>query len=239
MPQVRDARDIINSHSTATRSSEDANYVCTVVNLIPIDIDEQRPHMFPSSFMIPGAEKDGEMGLFYVGEGIHYIPDPFEERSFKQVTSPHEMARSLCDDYTSAHIGISDDAKPGLFWVPGRCTEQEIRTKYAKQLAAATELQRNWYRNLVALADVDWEKSKNRLAVSDLQRIGAKALGIQKEWVEFRNLETVSCPYCNIAVQPGAIKCHNCKEVIDVEAYNRLTAKVNKPAEGTRLSIGG
>jgi hypothetical protein len=211
-------------------------YACTVVNLLPRELFEDKPHLLPNTFLIPPATfRDGkfEIAVLHVTEAIHYVPNPLIDEgkpgsSFRVVTPPNELARSLVDDYKSGNICLSPEAEPGLFWVEGLLTAEEIKELHEDEIREADRKQRNWFRNLVALADADWEKNHNRLAVSDLQRLAARCLGINKDWVEMEQMETVRCPFCTISIPTSAIKCPNCKEVVSKEGYRKLTEQLSK-----------
>lgn len=211
-------------------------YSCTVVSLLPYTLHEEKPHMLPSTFIVPAASMDGKrLGILWVREGIHYIPNPLMDEgkpgaSIKQVTTPSEMARSICEDYNCAHVALGEDASPGLFWVPGRVIQKDVEKNHSKRLNVMKLMQRNWFHNLCVMADADWEKNHDMRAVSDLQRLAARSLGIQRQWVEFRLEEMTRCPYCNSSVSPTAAVCANCKEVIDRSKYAKLKSEfdVNK-----------
>ena len=208
-------------------------YSCTVVSLLPYELREEKPHMLPSTFIIPAASMDGKkLGILWVREGVHYIPNPLMDEgkpgaSIKQVTTPAEMARSICEDYNCAHVALGEDASPGLFWVPGRLVQRNIEKMYSKRLEAARLKQKNWFHNLCVMADADWEKNHDMRAVSDLQRLAAKNMGINRQWVEFRMEEMTRCPYCNSPLSPSAAVCGNCKEVINKTKYAKLKAEFN------------
>lgn len=199
-------------------------YGCTVVSLLPREIFEEKPHMLPSSFRIPAAEY-GDISIIHVEEGIHYVPNPFDPGSLKQTTSPAEMARSIVDDYVTAHICLGDNCGPGLFWVEGRLTVKEVKDNYRKKLKEYKEKQDNWFHALCAMADADWHKNHNMLAVSDLQRMAARSLGLvdRYEWVQLQTQVTIECPFCKFRITPDSVKCLNCREVVNQKAYERLT----------------
>lgn len=201
-------------------------HACTIVSMLPFELNEEKPHMLPSSFRIPAA-KDGKYGIAHIEEGLHYIANPLIDEgkpgsSIKQVTLPDDMARSIVDDYASAQVCLGENATPGIFWVPGRLTLKQVLENYPKLVKKYEALQLGWFRNLCSLADADWEKNHNRLAVSDLQRNAARTLGVKKEWVDFKVEETDTCPFCSTAVSKTAVKCSNCKEVLDVKRYNDM-----------------
>ena len=106
--------------------------------------------------------------------------------------------------------------------VEGRLTKAEVKKHYARKINETSEAQNHWFHALAALADADWQRNHNMLSVSDLQRMAAQHLGIQKDWVSFTMHETEPCPFCKFALAPGAIKCINCKEIVDQKAYDKL-----------------
>lgn len=203
-------------------------YACTVVSLLPYELHEEKPHMLPSTFIIPAASMDGRVfGILHVREGIHYIPNPLMDEgkpgsTIKQTTSPAEMARSICEDYNCAHVALGEDAQPGLFWVPGKLTQKDVISYHGKRLLAIKKRQKNWFHNLCVMADADWQKNHDMRAVSDLQRLAAKSLGINREWVEFKMEEMTKCPYCNSSLSPDAAVCANCKEIVNKTKYDNL-----------------
>lgn len=218
-------------------------YSCTVVSLLPYELREEKPMMLPSTFIVPAASLDGKiLGILHVREGIHYIPNPLMDEgkpgaSIRQVTTPSEMARSICDDYNCAHVALSEDASPGLFWVPGKLLQRDIEKHHAKRLAANRKRQQNWFHNLCIMADADWEKNHDMRAVSDLQRLAATSLGIQKQWVEFRMEEMIRCPYCNSVISPNSAICAHCKEVVNKARYDKIKGSFD--ITGFVNSLGG
>jgi len=206
-------------------------YACTVVNLLPYDIREEKPHMLPSAFNIPAGKKnpDGSVtpGILHVADGIHYIPNPIIDdgkpgSSIKQTTPAREMARSICEDYNCAHVATDDGAEPGLFWVDGRLEADEVLEHYKDLYEFRLARMKNWFTNLVAMADADWNKNHNMMAVSDLQKKAARFLGIKKDWVEFAAVETLNCKFCTSPVPLGAIVCPNCHNVLDVKKFEEM-----------------
>lgn len=198
-------------------------YACTVVSLLPREVFEEKPHMLPSTFRVPAA-KYGDIAILHVEEGIHYVPNPFDSGSLKQTTSPAEMARSIVEDYVTSHICLAENCGPGLFWVEGRLTKDEVSKHFKAKIAGYKERQDNWFHALCNMADADWQKNHNMLAVSDLQRMAAQSLGLtdKYDWVQLRTEATEECPFCKFRIAIGSVKCINCKEVVDKKAYDRL-----------------
>lgn len=205
-------------------------YACTVVSLLPYSLDEEKPHMLPSTFKVPAA-KYGDIAILHVEEGIHYIPNPVIDEgkpgsSFKTITPPAEMARSIVEDYVGAMICLGEEAKPGLFWVEGRLTREEVLRYYFTEVKEAERMQINWFKRLIAMADADFTKNKNKMAVSDLQKIAARCLNYRAEWIDFTGELAKNCPYCTSIVAFDAIKCPSCNEVINRERYEAMKKQI-------------
>lgn len=199
-------------------------YACTVVSLLPREVREDKPHLLPSTFVVPAAVY-GDIAILHVEEAIHYVPSPFDDRNLKQVTTPNEMARSIVEDFCSAHIALADNCGPGLFWIEGRLSKSEVKKFHGRKIMDAKERQDNWFNALCMMADADWVKNKNMQSVSDLQRLAAKCLGVKKEWVAFTMEQTIVCPYCKASIAPDSVLCMNCKEVVNQKAYDELKGK--------------
>jgi hypothetical protein len=219
------------SEETSLVDLANDRYVATLFNLIPIEIIESKPALFPARFVIPPAkvdEKDNSItpGVMTVTEGHHFIDNVLIEQgkpgaTIRQITSPNVLANSLVNDYKYAHIGLADDSEPGLFWLPGKVGLGELKTDqtYKALYERTLTKHKNWYRRLIALADADWEKNHNMLAVSDLQRIAARALRVQKDWVEFTAMEMLNCPMCAMMVNSMAVVCSSCNFILKPEIF--------------------
>lgn len=200
-------------------------HACTVVSMLPFSLLEEKPHMLPSAYVIPAATED-KLGILHVEEGVHYIPNALIEEgkpgsNIKQVTLPEDMAKSIVDDYATAQVALSEDGGPGIFWVSGRLSHKDIVTQFPELVDLYVTRQKVWFRNLCALADADWNKNKNMLAVSDLQRAAAKVLGIHKDWVDFQVEETINCKMCKVAINPEAVVCSGCGYILKPDLYNK------------------
>lgn len=231
---MADTKEFINPfREEAARFGE---YACTIVSLLPFALREDVPHLIPNTFHIPAAEEKDGFSVTYVKEAIHYVPNPMIDEgkpgaNIKQITPPAAMAASLVNGYLLAVIASDADSRPGLFWLDGKYTPTDVKRHAAEPLAEARRVQRNWYVNLTRMADADWNKNKNILAVSSLQRIAAKTIGHSAEWVDYiqDNAPVLTkCPFCMVLVDPSSIICMNCKQVLDKERYAAMTVEVKK-----------
>lgn len=84
------------------------------------------------------------------------------------------------------------------------------------ELKEAREKLEAFYRNLVAGADRQWERTHNVVLISDLERRAAKELHLEKEWC-YEPQQRVDCPACGEKLKPGVAVCRVCGAVLDRE----------------------
>jgi hypothetical protein len=82
------------------------------------------------------------------------------------------------------------------------------------ELLIAREQLAAFYRNLVAAADKEWERTHNVVFISDLQRRAARELKLEKEW-SYEPQQRIDCPACGEKLKPGVAVCRVCGAVLD------------------------
>jgi hypothetical protein len=158
------------------------NANATVVSILPAKVNEEKPGLYPGTFQIPAA-KDGDFNILHVGVS-HYIVYLDSSRGSLRVPElGSKIARSIVEDFIKAQIGVEDGREPGLFWVEGHLTKEEILAKHKDLLEQAKEKQKNWFTALVMLGDDNWVRYGTHSAISGVQITAAKSLGHKAEWV--------------------------------------------------------
>lgn len=192
----------------------------TVVSVVPFEIEERKPGLYPGYFKVPAAV-DGEPQVLVIDNAVHYVYLD-ETRGSLQVRVPsYEIAASIVNDYCGSQLAVEVDGKPGIFWVTGEVAAKDVKTKYPRELMQARELQKRWFLALVKIADDDWARYHQHKSISDFQRYAARSLNLDREWLLAP--ETIAqCPACKNNVPVGAIVCPNCRCVIDKEAHKTL-----------------
>jgi hypothetical protein len=200
----------------------------TVVSLVPFEINEFKPGLFPPKFEIPKSDMVTPQ-VIHIGTGVFYVYLDESRGSFPVRTPSEEIARSIVEDYSSAQLSISGDdpiAKPALFWLPGTVDAMEVKVKYMGVCKTYLQYQKQWFLNMCALADDDWKRYQRHTAISDVQRTAASILGWRAEehpWMSLQvTLESERCPACQMLVSPGVVICPNCKCVLDSEKFKEL-----------------
>lgn len=202
----------------------DNRLLCTVVSLMPLELNEEKPGLVPQRFIIP--KSDGKIpAVLVVGEARHYVYLDQQRGHLPVRDSPAEVARSLVNDYITSQPRVGPDAHPGLFWVAGEYTADGIQKDYSSELAEAERVQNNWFVEICKMADDDFNKFQQHNVVSDFQRKIAQMIGWttdQHEWMAASLTQGAKkCPACGTVAK--GIVCASCRCVLDPEKYKTLT----------------
>lgn len=198
----------------------------TVVSVVPLPISEKKPGLYPGQFDIEAAP-DGDIAILVVGISRHYTYLDSDRGSLGQENPPSKVARSIVSDYISSTMHVDEDAHPGLFYVVGKFTKEQIKEQFADKVKLARDKQYEWFKRLVRAADDSWQKERKHNAITNVQRIAARLLGLEREWKEIPKpdvnaVQLVKCPACFAVVHPQQIICGQCQCILDQEAYQNL-----------------
>jgi hypothetical protein len=72
----------------------------------------------------------------------------------------------------------------------------------------------NFHRSLVDAADLEWERTKNPMFITDLERRAARLLGLEKPWL-YDAKPLNDCPVCAEKIKPGVAVCKSCGAILD------------------------
>ena len=99
------------------------------------------------------------------------------------------------------------------------------------ELADARRRLEEFQRRLVAAADLEWERTKNPMFITDLERRAARQLGQEKPWL-YDPKPLAECPVCAEKIKTGVAVCRPCGAILDREkaAQYGLVAKEEKSA---------
>lgn len=196
----------------------------TVVSLLPISIEAEKPMLTPGNFLIPPAEK-GDFNILHIGHASHPVYLDSERGSIRVPVVSEEVAQSIVyDAIISRPYGLeSGVAEPGLFWVPGHLSKEQIKKQHADKLESAQKKQRQWFLNLVGEADGWWNQYHNHKMISDLHRKAAKYLNLEREWnIEGTVESSTDCPACTKIIPIRAVVCPHCRVILKPEEYKKL-----------------
>jgi hypothetical protein len=139
-------------------------------------------------------------------------------------------AREIAEDIAREVNGDSGEGSyHGVFVAAGEApTEGE--------LAEARQRLQEFQRRLVAAADLEWERTKNPMFITDLERRAARQLGLEKPWL-YDPKPLADCPVCAEKIKPGVAVCRSCGAILDREkaAQYGLTPRTERSADGTQF----
>jgi len=201
----------------------------TVVSIYPRAIDEHKPTLTPSRWVIE-AGKLTSPATMIVGPSSWWREIDEDQPLLEIPVSSILIAESFVKDWMNGIVGCNmSSAMPGLFYVPGELTVSEIMEKYKKALVEADVKQKAWYAELLKLGDSLWARSRgNPLVITDDMRLAAKELAVseKKDWMSnFQAVGMVRCKACGTLKNPDYPVCPTCKAIDDPEKATKLGIK--------------
>jgi hypothetical protein len=208
----------------------------TVISIVPWYIREFKPGLIPGDFFIPPSEGEEPVCLT-VRDSIHYVYLDHTRGSMRVIDPSYVVARSIVNDYNSAQMEATVGCHPGLFWVQGEYTPEQVKKNLAKELDLIKKIQLNWFEALVKVGDDDWEKTRQHFSISDFQRFAVKRIDPDnrrnRAWIMSSQplvpqAEMTICPACGSDVVVGVVLCRYCRCVLDPVKYASMQfAQVN------------
>ena len=138
-------------------------------------------------------------------------------------------AREIAEDIARELNGDSGDGSfHGVFVAAGEMPSEA-------ELAEARQRLTEFQRQLVAAADLEWERTKNPMFITDLERRAARQLGLEKPWL-YDARPLADCPVCAEKIKPGVAVCKSCGAILDRDkaAQYGLVSKDEKPSTETQ-----
>ena len=136
------------------------------------NITDQRylAHRMYWTFQVAGRAEGEEYALTRVTPRVA-VMDYGDKRTLPLEITAREIAEDICREVNS---DAGERSYLGVFVCAGEApTEGELH--------AANEKLEEFYRELVAAADREWQRSHSHLFLNDLQRRAAARLGLEKE----------------------------------------------------------
>jgi len=198
----------------------------TVVSIFPMTIDERKPGIYPGHFKINPA-KDGDFELLHVSPSVHWVQFYDGRPALKIATPGSDIATSIVNDFVRNIFGydFENDAYPGIFWVEGHVTKDEIKKSHMTPLRDATERQRRWFEHLVKLADDAFVGSnRQHKVIADVQRYACRNLGLTRDWlieIPEKQVAPKLCPNCQEKVNAARVVCA-CGFIFDETKYKAM-----------------
>lgn len=206
-------------------STASVDLYCTVVSLVPFDINEEKPGLQPATFFLPASDMKTP-SVLKIGTARHYVYLDQDRGHLPVRTLSVEVATSVVRDYITSQMAVGPDSQPALFWVPGDLNATQVTLGHQDLIQSSLKKQSKWFTLVCQQADDDWAKYHRHTVVSDVQRRMAQIIGWNPENHEWMapNLTAIGqrCPACGTMVMMGAIVCASCQCILDNEKYKTL-----------------
>ena len=178
-----------------------------VVALVNISIEKWPPrHRTYFGSLDVSSPQPGEAFAITPIRGCLGVMDLGDKRTMEYRIT----AREIADDIAREINGDSGEGSyHGVFVAAGEApTESE--------LAEARRRLEDFQRRLVAAADLEWERTKNPMFITDLERRAARQLGLEKPWL-YDARPLADCPVCAEKIKHGVAVCRSCGAILDRE----------------------
>jgi hypothetical protein len=160
-------------------------------------------HRTHGTFVVAGRAAGESIALTIISARTGAI-DLGDKRTLEFPITAREIAEDLARE-------INSDGGEGSYFGVFVCKGDEPSEA---ELLIAREQLAAFYRNLVAAADKEWERTHNVVFISDLQRRAARELKLEKEW-SYEPQQRIDCPACGEKLKPGVAVCRVCGAVLD------------------------
>jgi hypothetical protein len=144
-----------------------------------------------------------------------------------------DIVNDLVRCWTAGFVGMPAGAQPGIYVAdePEPTVEQILKSDAYKQARKQQELFAQAY---VRQAD-ELERIQKRADINETHRAMADYLGITgRTWQgEVKKENMIQCSWCTKWIPALAIKCPECKEIVNLELYEKKLAGVNTVTEAT------
>lgn len=201
---------------------------CAIVSIYPREIRERNHTLEPGTWVIPAGTYQSP-SVTVIGPSSWWLqPDP-EKQAVEILVPSILVAKSVVDDWARSLVEYKEgEAMPGLFIIPGNLTVEQVKKDHKSSLDAALARQRQWYANLVSLADNLWSRSNgNPRVIGDDTKFAAQELGLKdKPWLrDFSTIEKTPCIGCGSLLNPAYPVCPVCRVINNQEAASKLNLK--------------
>src|SRR5277367_6970410 len=128
----------------------------------------------------------------------------------KRIMEVRITAQEVAEDIARELNGDSGEGSfHGVFVAAGP-------TPTEAELADARRRLEEFQRRLVVAADLEWERTRNPMFITDLERRAARQLGLEKPWL-YDPRPLAECPVCAEKIKHGVAVCRSCGAILDRE----------------------
>lgn len=197
----------------------------TVVSILPKHISERKATITPGFFDIPPGRLENP-SILVIGPSSWWREVDEGQPLLEIPVSSIQVADAIVRDYSNGLLACDMATQmPGLFYLPGEFTVEQIKKNHSVMLLNAAARQKKWFLELIRIADILWARSSgNPLSISDDARLACKELNIEnKPWLgDIQASELVRCIACGTLRNPQFPICQSCHAIVDRKKAEEL-----------------
>ena len=165
--------------------------------------------------------RDAEPSLLHIVDGYQMEKQPLTTNDVRITVPAADIAADLVREWTTNAPGMSAQCRPGI-WI---CEGNKPTTE---EMVLAKAVQAAWAEWLILTGDQKHADPKTRGEITPLMRDACRYMGREREWLqELKDAEIKVCPYCTKTIRADAIVCEHCHNVVDVDRYAAMKAKLD------------
>lgn len=178
-----------------------------VVSLVNISTEKWPPRhrTYFGSLQVVSPEAGESFAVTQI-RGCKGVMDLGDKRTMDYQITAQEVAEDIAREING---DSGDGSFHGVFVAAG-----EIPTE--TELSDAHRRLEEFQRRLVASADLEWERTRNPMFITDLERRAARQLGLEKPWL-YDSKPLAECPVCAEKIKHGVAVCKSCGAILDRE----------------------
>ena len=202
--------------ATATESS--------TASLVNISMEKWPPRhrTYFGSLQIISPE-EGEAFAITPIRGCMGVMDLGDKRTMEYRVTAREVAEDIARELNG---DSGEGSFHGVFVAAGE-------TPTESELADARRRLEEFQRRLVAAADLEWERTRNPIFITDLERRAARQLGLEKPWL-YNSTPLAECPVCAEKIKHGVAVCRSCGAILDREKASQYGLAPAAPEKSRR-----
>jgi hypothetical protein len=229
--------------------------IATVASIYFAPVKAERPYA-AGPYELPAVPPGSEPVLLAIQDRVQVEEGPYQLGSNnhrgkrRHLVYGDVIARCIVGEWTQHGLGMTPQCRPGIWVVRDRipllkadgtpetdgdgvglwrqADETEREMMWLEDLEQARIADRAYASMLFLQANAKAEDPRLIPFIPTTARLAAKQYGMQAEWLrENAALQVKPCPFCTKVISSNAIKCPQCSEIVNVDAYVALEAARN------------
>jgi hypothetical protein len=199
--------------------------ISTIFSIVPFEIREFKPGLYPGSFNIPACLNDASPQILQVSASEHLMTVGGKKEPIRIITPSYQIANSIVIDFFDGQLWTTPEERPGICWIQGSIDIVLFKTKHLDMYDKMKLQQRKWFVRICKQTDNEWKKQQSYRVVSDQARFAAHSLGLDPEWLRAEEVGFTfnKCPACSTMNDPQNSVCSNCRCILNEEKYKKQT----------------